>query len=790
MPEGSGRISQSSLIEAVGGRAGHFTAGVQLLLERMSDDEAVLQALSESSAAMTAPARAALSRMAVRLALPKEASDPARFLFAVQTYYALVVKLLTWAVLDHVSEPDRNAPSDLLSREDIERFENGECAANWGVADYPGAPRWGWYRHRWDEPLGQWLRDLNRRVHELVPLPANLDPAEGHDLFGPFYMSLFPKQVRHALGEHYTPAWLADHVLDQVGFDGTARGRLLDPTCGSGVFLLLALDRLRRGRGGRADLAEILGRVVGMDVNDLAVLAARANYLLAVRDLLGPGKQVAIPIHLRDVVRHEPPEPAFDFLVGNPPWLAWDHLPGEYRRQTKELWQRYGLFSLSGNEARHGGGKKDLAMLVLYAGADRYLRDGGRLGMVVTQTLFQTRGAGDGFRRFRLGDEGAFLKVHRVDDLVDVQPFDTASNWSATIVLEKGSRTTYPVPYVRWLHEGKRAGKTKDSGTPQFVRESLEASPIDPQRPQSPWVLCPAEVRLDVHRLAGPSDYTAHLGANTGGANGVYWLKLLGRNGELIEVENLPGRGKQLVPSVRTQLEPGLLYPLVRWSDVGRFRALPSVHLLLVQDPSTRRGIDESRMMRDFPEAHAYLKQFESQLHSRRAYRRYQGSAPFYSMYNVGEYTVAPHKVVWRRMDRCLRAAVLEPAEVPLLGLRPIICQETCAMIATESSEEAHYLAAMLNSSVVGFLVEAHNVPGGKGFGSPGMLEFLGIRRFDAASADHRELTSLGRAAQAAAAEGGDLGQLQEAIDTTTARIYQIDPSVARSLVRFTAKAQ
>ncbi len=36
-------------------------------------------------------------------------------------------------------------------------------------------------------------------------------------------------------------------------------------------------------------------------------------------------------------------------------------------------------------------------MLMLYAAADRYLKTGGRLGMVVTQTFFQTKGAGDGF---------------------------------------------------------------------------------------------------------------------------------------------------------------------------------------------------------------------------------------------------------------------------------------------------------------------------------------------------------------------------------------------------------
>ena len=81
------------------------------------------------------------------------------------------------------------------------------------------------------------------------------------------------------------------------------------------------------------------------------------------------------------------------------------------------------------------------------------------MGMVVTQTLFQTRGAGDGFRRFRLGAAGAPLAVLRVDDMVDIQPFATASNWTATIALEKGEPTLYPVPYVRWTRpEAVKAG--------------------------------------------------------------------------------------------------------------------------------------------------------------------------------------------------------------------------------------------------------------------------------------------------------------------------------------------
>ncbi len=771
----------SQLQGEMGNRSTHLAEGVQLLLERMDRHDPALARAAESSVAMTAAAQNALSRMAERLSLKMERIDPAQFLLAVQTYYALVVKLVSSAIIERAARAD--APQlSTLDRDDFEALETGHRAIRCGVEAFPDAPPWAWYLDVWDDPLEAWLQGVARRLLELDLLTAETDPAAGHDLFGTFYMSLLPKQVRHALGEHYTPAWLADHVLRHVGFDGMARGQLLDPTCGSGVFLLRALARLRSEQNEHEHVRRIVERIVGMDVNPLAVLAARANYLIAIRDRLDPREPIAAPIHHRDVVLQEPREPAFDFVVGNPPWLAWDHLSDKYRGQTKELWQRYGLFSLSGNETRYGGSKKDLSMLVLFAAADRYLRNGGRLGMVVTQTLFQTRGAGDGFRRFRLGDEGIPLKVLRVDDLVDVQPFDTASNWTATIVLEKGSPTVYPVPYLRWRRQTDGQANSPSPLLPCLSSRQFEALPVDPAHRQSPWFVRPAGLKVDIDRLTGPSDYTAHLGANTGGANGVYWLRLLGREGENVEVENIPGHGKQILPIVRTLLEPDLLYPLVRWSDVGRFHAEPSSHLLLAQDITTRRGIDETRLRQEFPRTHDYLNQFESQLRRRAAYRRYQESAPFYSMYNVGEYTVVPHKVVWRRMDRRVRAAVLETCEVPFLGSRPVICQETCAMIATESVVEAHYLAAVLNSSIVGFLVQAHNVRGGKGFGSPGMLEYLGIRRFDVQDPDHQELASLSHAAHQAQANGYDLQPIEQEIDAKTAVIYRITPAEARLL--------
>jgi len=461
----------------------------------------------------------------------------------------------------------------------------------------------------------------------------------------------------------------------------------------------------------------------------------------------------------------------FDCVAGNPPWIAWDHLPEEYRELTKPLWRQYGLFNLSGNAARHGGGKKDLSMLMLYAAADRYLKHGGRLAFVITQTLLQSKGAGDGFRRFRLGDDGPHLAVLHVDDMVDIRPFDDAANWTATITVEKGRPTEYPLPYTRWS-PGEGAG-----GDPRQTccRAECTARPVDPDRISSPWAVVPEGFHTDPARLVGPSDYRAHLGANSGGANGVYWIRPIEKAGDGLLVANNPGRGKRAVEAVRQVIEPELVYPLLRWGDVSRYRAVPSGHILLSQDTRTRSGIDPAVMQSRYPQTLAYLTRFQEMLLTRAAYRRYQGKGPFYSMYNVGPYTVSPVKVVWRRMDRQINAAVVEPIDDPLLGVRPIVPQETCVLVAVECMEEAHYLCAMLNSAVVNFLVTSHNVRGGKGFGTPGMLDVINLRRYDPANLRHQALATHSHCAHLAAARGEDVRVLQSRIDQLAGEAYGLD---------------
>lgn len=704
----------------------------------------------------------ALVRLAEEYGLASSEVRPEELLFAVQSYYALLVRLVVRQILPTAAQESLGADDPLAWP-----FQAQEPAIADLVAGLVG------------QLTAQPVLDQ--------PAPDLGQPAASRDWFKPLYQNLFPGEVRHALGEFYTPRWLAEHVLDAVGYPGQNPGRLLDPACGSGTFLLAALDRLRQVPGTpRERLAQMLAGVTGFDLNPVAVLSARANYLLAVADLLDDAAPPLLPVALRDAILDsgDVPQAGWDVVVGNPPWIAWDSLPPDYRQATKSLWQKYGLFSLSAREARHGGAKKDLAMLMLYVAADRYLRDGGRLGMVITQTVLQSKGAGDGFRRFRLGEEGSPLEVLRVDDLSRFQPFADASNWTATLVLRKGQPTTYPVAYWKWSRHG--CLPAEDGPLPEgvFTQEACRAAPIAPERPGSPWLVLPDRFGPSPERLLGPSDYQAHLGVNSGGANGVYWVEVLGPGEGGLRVRNLPGRGKQAVPQVEAVIEPDLLYPLLRWGDIARYVARPRAHVLLAQDSQTRRGIEPQQMAERWPKTLAYLEQFEPLLRSRAAYRRYQAEAAYWSMYNVGPYSLAPWKVVWRRMDQQVRAAVVDEQDDPLLGRRPVLPQETGVLIAAGSADEAYYLCALLNSAVVDFLVHAHSVRGGKGFGTPSMLEFLRLKRFCPEDPEHLPLAALAAEAHRLAQAGISPAAVQEELDQRAGQLWGLSPRELHGLKR------
>ena len=580
------------------------------------------------------------------------------------------------------------------------------------------------------------------------------------DLFRDAYNRIFPRTVRHALGEYYTPPWLADRILDSVNYCQSGFESLLDPCCGSGVFLLQGLKRLLRRasqQGVPVTAPLIVQNLIGLDVNPISVFACKANLRINVYRLTG----LVLPERLENVqcadFLKENISQSVDFIsqqydvaAGNPPWIAWDNLSADYRRETECLWRRYNLFHLTGSAARHGGAKKDLSELIFYASCDR-LKPNGRIGFVLPKSLFFTLAAG-GFRRWTLPD-GECLKIASVEDFSQLNLFGTPAAKACVVTASKGAKTEYPVKYTE-LHSIKTAAKEKAvlSAAPEMKEKTSWAQPSDPADPLSVWSVSETSQCLAVPSIASSNkdnttSYIARLGANSGGANGVYWLTVLDVvDQSRVRVRNLAKCSKKNVPTVEAVIESALLYPLVRWKSVSKgVLDLDETVILVVQDPIKRTGLSRELMQERYPLALNYLLQFEELLSSRAAQKRFQSRGEFYSMYNVGQYTFSDWKCVWRRMDSRIRAAAVGPRSVAGLPRRPVFPQETCVFIPAQNESEACYLSAILNSSAVNALACSTSCAGGKSFGSPNLISRIPLVQFDATNPVHAQLANLGR---------------------------------------------
>jgi len=132
--------------------------------------------------------------------------------------------------------------------------------------------------------------------------------AAKQDILKELYEEILGQEARHSLGEYYTPDWLAEYILREMAkLKENPDWRVLDPSCGSGTFLFIAIRLLRDTLEnlGRPDiLKSLLHQVVGMDVHPVAVTIARTNYLLALGDLLqNLPEPISLPVYLADSLR-------------------------------------------------------------------------------------------------------------------------------------------------------------------------------------------------------------------------------------------------------------------------------------------------------------------------------------------------------------------------------------------------------------------------------------------------------------------------------------------------------
>jgi hypothetical protein len=172
-----------------------------------------------------------------------------------------------------------------------------------------------------DPAISSQLDKFFRDIGEFL-LSIDWSQEVGLDLLKRIYQNVVPREVRRQLGEFYTPDWIAQlilwralHILVKgsppnkiIIKDPTTEivelidefykkyrriPRFIDPTCGSFTFgvhyinSLLKWYAIKRVQINPIDFAsQIMESVLGIDLNPVAIITAKVNYLLQIYRLL------------------------------------------------------------------------------------------------------------------------------------------------------------------------------------------------------------------------------------------------------------------------------------------------------------------------------------------------------------------------------------------------------------------------------------------------------------------------------------------------------------------------
>ncbi|QNE45429.1 N-6 DNA methylase (plasmid) [Frigoribacterium sp. NBH87] len=807
----------------------------QLLFKLAHDDTSKQQAILDRRSAL---------EDAVGVSLDESSFLPDyRALFALQTAYSIVLKCIGMGVLQGVTQfrPSSDLASVAMAdRATTQRFleamEDGSEVRDRGVENLLEGDFFSWYAQsdQFTPVIHRAVQPVLQDIAEFEALPAfHGDRVAARDLFKDFYMHMIPEKVRHSLGEYYTPSWLADdtinQAIEQLSTSDAEAWRLLDPTCGSGTFLTMGMQKILDETHDLplADrLDSVLQRIVGIDLNPLAVLTARMNYFINISPLLGDRPAFHIPVYLGDAsVTPEPtvidgvdclsysirtlqqplqvtmPRSAlrdvakfttemarvefftkardrsriqaallalvaederteaitseigqladqlveleerewngiwpriiadflttgaigkFEIVVGNPPWIDWKNLPENYRRSLVELCIERDIFSGDGVT---GGINLNVCALIALTAAENWLAPGGALAMLMPDTLLFQQSY-EGFRRLKTGPSGDRIYLSKLTDWQKAgHPFKPVQQKFFTYVFLSEKPADWPGVAVRELHKARTvplpdpSTSYRFSELPEdlFVEKATWAEPIHAGKSYFSRGASAPEVHAFA-AVAGESPYRGREGIE------FYPQELLlfeyvgpGSTPTTAKFRNYQSpNSKHRIPAMTRELETSVMRPLIKGPMISRFGIkAPQFYVPFYYSPDFATGrspLPLDRLMDEYPQLArllvAYRNVFESQTQYNQRIIGETHSTEFYAVARVGAYSHASNYVCFRDNTKW-GASVLSDVATPWGTTTKPVFQNHAVSISERpdgafiSLDEAHYICAVLNSTLV-----------------------------------------------------------------------------------------
>jgi hypothetical protein len=505
---------------------------------------------------------------------------------------------------------------------------------------------------------------FEQSIVELEKLEAD---AEGRE-------SLTDITKRKRDGVYYTPEWVVQRIVDEVfeplfacwkadaGWPDTgepssdaalaywrrlAKIRVIDPACGSGAFLIVALRHLEREFRTAADTAHRAGalrqaeipddaaitdmilanNLFGVDINPASVEISQLSLWLhtarANRPLSGLGEHIRSGNSLvdkrfynkrrlddaeeRDRINTFEWEGqfapgSFDAVIGNPPYVKLQN----FKKVHADM--AHWLVSGSSGEAPYvatGTGNFDLYLPFIEKGLS-LLNEGGRMGYIAPN-LWPTLEYGEGLR----GLVHAGRHLEKWLDFRSFQVFEEATIYTAIQIFSKA-----PADDIR-LSFAPDGDISRADWT-----DAEQAVGYGELPARTPWLMAPRPVRSMIERLGrtgsrldSPENASGIIVGIQTSADHIYHLRRKGRDSYTHRVRQ--GQGWR---EVAVKIEDAIMKPLVSGAEAKRFiEPATGTYLLFpyLVEKGSAQLFTPGEMQKQFPNAWAYLKSFEKELRKR-----------------------------------------------------------------------------------------------------------------------------------------------------------------------------
>lgn len=815
--------------------------------------------------------------------------DVRKMLFTIQTYYNLILKLLISDLFASLKDPSL-AHKTTLSKNELNLLFSGRLTNDYKVDNFFEINYFEWFIYAIDFD-NSIIADMLLEIQTIETTASVIRPEIVEDSFREMYEGLMPLELRHLMGEYYTPGWLVEFVLDKAGYVGQKDKTLLDPCCGSGSFITHAIKRLRKTHFDSINdfIETATSNIVGYDINPITVISAKTNYLLSLGDITSFEKVLSIPVYMCDsilvptvhakqrassnsievntvvgkfklpvfknrfesdlflkevskcvenysfdefieYVKNNLPidltdvnldvtkafynkvcelhltskdgywgiilknsfaplfaKGGYDYVVGNPPWIAWKAMSDTYRIQTLDIWLSYDIFNKSAYDkiTTHD----DFAMAVTYVSVDHYCKNNGKVSFVLPQTFLKASKGGEGFRKFRITRDGQDIPfaVSEVYDMDEIKPFrGFASNKASVVVFEKNKEMVYPMNQYWMCHRvGKQLVKHSDSyalAMSKITMEQMTAKPINKDDIRSPWLTLTEEGQSNAEKYLGKSDYSGRKGIEPCGAKGIYLVDIIEKKDGLVKIKNFIERSRlQEAKDMGVHVgyvEKEYVYPMVGGRNIEKWGINSHIYMVVPHSntgKSIYSGVPESELKTRFPKTYNWLNYFHDiLLKTRITSGKFFNpkTQPFYRLDNVGPYTFQKYHVVWREQNKCMVSCVVSEIESEYLGLKPVVFDSKVLFCPLDDENEAYYLCALLNSQSIANIIDSYTISTNRGID---VLKNIKISKYDSSNANHVKLAELSKQAHENYKNAASNLTIEDEIEKIVKELFKVD---------------